>query len=135
MALSDAYDLETFIAEGMDNNFNTDETMFYTKIGNQQVVISNIYDKYIDFIKSYTKRIKLSPVELQEYKYNPKKLSYKLYGTEELYYLILKLNNISHEIEFNKKYIYLLEPRYKNILTQIKLIEEECVEQNHIDYM
>lgn len=133
--LKDAYDLESLIFEGNNNPYNSNEISIQTKIGSDIIQIGSIFDKYIDFIKGVCIKVKLNEVERQKYKYNPKKLSYDLYKTEELWSLILKLNNLGSEIEFIPNSIYILNPNEKEMLNKILILSDDEIKNNHQTYM
>jgi len=61
----------------------------------------SLLDKYKDELESLITIITLSSTEFNKYKYNPKLLSYEIYGTTELWGLILDLNQLHSTTEFN----------------------------------
>lgn len=128
--LKDAYDLESLIYEGNNNPYNSTDVAFLAKIGTDVVPIGTIFDKYIDFIKGICIKVKLNEKERREYKYNPKKLSYALYKTEELWILLLKLNNLSSEIEFIPSNIYIIQPSEIDMLNKILILTEDEIKAN-----
>ena len=66
-----------------------------------------IWDYQEDMIKdAYTTR--LTDNEFQRYKYKPKLLAADLYGNPEVYYIILILNDMMEEGEFDSRIIKLL---------------------------
>lgn len=133
--LKDAYDLESLIYEGNRNPYNSKDLSYLTKIGEDIIQIGSVFDKYIDFIKESCIKVKLNEKERFKYRYNPKQLSDDLYKTEELWSLILKLNNLSSEIDFLPTNIYVVSPSNKAILNNIILITEDEIKRNHYDYM
>lgn len=136
MALKDAYDLTTLIEEGRNNAYNIKDCSLLTDIGGVISTISGcFFDKYIDFIKEKSVKVVLTSDELTKYKYKPKLLSYDLYGTEELWFLILRLNNICHEMDFTKKIIYLLLPNNIKVLNKILIINDDEIKANHAEVL
>jgi len=70
-------------------------------------VYNVIWDYQENMIKdSYTTQ--LSDDEFQRYKYKPKLLAADLYGNPEVYYIILILNDMMEEGEFDSKILKLL---------------------------
>ncbi len=66
-----------------------------------------IWDYQEDMIKdAYTTR--LTDDEFQRYKYKPKLLAQDLYGNQEVYFIILIINDMMEEGEFDSKIIKLL---------------------------
>jgi hypothetical protein len=72
---------------------------------------------YIDELRNdYCVNVELSDDELARYKYRPKLLAYDIYGSQEIYFLILILNDIcsTKEFTFSK-----LKLPTKNNMTEI----------------
>ena len=132
--ISDTYDLTGLISEGKANQYNLRECSTLIQIGNNVIVGGGcVFDKYIDFIQNETVTVALTPQEQVDYRYRPKKLSLYLYNTEELWYLLLKLNNVSSEIEFKPKRVKVLHPDKLSILNQILIVTDDEISKNHID--
>lgn len=136
MSLSDAHDLNELISAGRNNNFNNNNYCLFMQIGDNKLTIGgNILDKYIPFLEAIKIRAVLTDEDFMIYKYRPKQLSKFLYGTEELASIILKLNNMSHECEFTRKKIYILDPAYSTeILNRIIAINEDNIKNNHAEF-
>lgn len=132
--ISDAYNLQGLISEGKANQYNLRECSTLIQIGNNVVVGGGcVFDKYIDFIQNETVTVSLTAQEQVEYKYRPKRLSLYLYNTEELWYLLLKLNNVSSEIEFKPKKVKVLHPDKLSILNQILIVSDDEITKNHTE--
>ena len=78
-----------------------------------------ILDKYDSIIIENTKLVKID----ENYFYKPEYLSKKLYGTPNLWYLLLFVNSITTAMEFNKNRIYIFDPNRIHIFN--KLIEND----------
>lgn len=63
--------------------------------------IQSIMDRYIQYIRQYLVELELSQEELRKYRYNPKRLSYSLYGTTAYWWSILLANQIHSITEFD----------------------------------
>lgn len=134
MALEDAISLLDLIDEGKDNSYNIKDCSLLVSIGSNLLNVGGcVFDKYIDFIKNASTTIRLTDKEIEKYKYNPKKLSKDLYNTEELWFLLLKLNNISTEMDFPKKKMSVLLPENLSMLNQILIINDDEINSNHIE--
>lgn len=131
--VSESKDLLELIDNGRNNPYLISQSSIFTKIGENKIIAGGcFFDRYIDFIKNYCCRVSLTEEEMFKYKYKPKKLSYDLYKTEELWFLLLKLNNMSSEIDFvDKRRLYILEPDNLSILNRIILINTDEIEDNH----
>lgn len=76
-----------------------------------QFAVGNIVtDDYFPELKAKCVKVHLDDKEIQKYKYRPKLLAYDVYDNAELYYIILRINDLYNVKDFNisKKYIYLL---------------------------
>ena len=81
---------------------------------------NNLYRQYAKYLRQFSYEYQLG----QDYVYNPRKLSLELYGTVDLYLLLLELNNMASPMEFNKKTILVLNPNKLSIL--LNLVESNA---------
>ena len=61
-----------------------------------------VINKFIDYAASY-RGLTLNDDEIRKYRYNPKMLSFDLYGTTRLYYVILLMNDLCDIHKFDLK--------------------------------
>lgn len=61
----------------------------------------SIMDRYVQYIRDYITEIELSQEEMRKYRYNPKRLSFNLYGTTSYWWSIIFANQIHSLTEFN----------------------------------
>lgn len=91
--------------------------------GNIQFPVVNlITDDYFDEFKKASVKVELTEDEILKYKYRPKLLAYDIYDNAELYYIILRLNDLYNAKDFNlgRKYLYLIpKPKLKEYLSDI----------------
>jgi hypothetical protein len=73
-----------------------------------QFVASNILDDYMEELKDISVQVHMTPREQTKYFYNPDLLSYDLYETVELGFVILKLNGIIDPKEFDMEIVRLV---------------------------
>ena len=85
--------------------------------------LQNLVTKYMPELKELKIKIGLSNEEYAKYKYNPKVLSYDVYGTTELWFLILEANELHSITEFNLKTIYLFRTDIIDKLSRIINLE------------
>ena len=81
----------------------------------------------------YAITVVLTDEEYLRYKYKPRVLSKDLYGTYDLHYLLLKLNNITSVIYFDFTELKVFRPEIISILNEIQIIEEENRIDNQMD--
>lgn len=70
--------------------------------------MKNILDDYIDYFKDKAVDIEFTDDEYFLYKYKPRLLSKYIYGSTELFFIILAVNGMASEKEFTKKTIKLV---------------------------
>jgi hypothetical protein len=89
---------------------------------NDQIVwtTNNVFKKYKDILSQYTIEIELKDNE----KFKPHFLSKRYYGVQDLWYLILLMNDMHSIMEFNKKKVKVFNRKYIEIINKI-LIENE----------
>lgn len=107
-ALSDKFDHRTFC-------------MIETRDG-VEYYIHNVIDDYLPELKQQALTITFNSTDKDKYIYNPKLLSYKIYNTTILYYIILRLNNLCNVHEFtipNNKLLLLPVRVMKDSLAKI----------------
>lgn len=94
------------------------------------VNFSNLVIKYMPELKELKVKIELSNQEYAKYKYNPKVLSHDIYGTTELWFLILEANEMHSVVEFDSRTIYLFRTDIVEKLTRILNLETESKDYN-----
>ena len=100
--------------------------------GNQLIVNStSLANKYYDYILRDTMTLILNNSEYMKYRFQPKMFCNDLYGTTELWGLLLKINNFSSIAEFNRKKIKVFGNNIFNILNEILINEKENILENN----
>lgn len=122
MANSDSaktYKVEDFI-DMQENDSFTYATMalYMQSIVDKTIVYSsdNVLYDYLEEIKSKAVDYTFSDSEYMKYKYRPKLLAYDIYGSTELYFVILAMNNTCNIKDFNKRTIKML---YKSDMSDL----------------
>ena len=65
--------------------------------------ITNLFEKYYELLLDNTVIVVLTDEEYLKYRFKPKVLSYDLYGTMELHYMLLRLNYVYSVTNFDFK--------------------------------
>lgn len=106
------YTLSDFVAmKNQDELTYPNFAIFDYKFG-EKFVEESIVDYYIKELKSSCIKIdSLTVEEIAKYKYAPELLSYDIYGTTSLDFIILLCNGIIDPKEFDFKRSYLLLPK------------------------
>ena len=99
-------------------NEQTDETI--------ELPFSSITNEYRTYLLACVKSIQLSEKEKENYRYSPKKLSYDLYGTTELWADLLNLNGCVSIAEFEPDFIRVYDPNtFKEYLNEIMIADSK----------
>lgn len=95
----------------------------------------SILDDYIDELKSYSTKYTMSNEEYRRYKYRPDLFAYDLYGKTDYDFVILLVNGINIEKDFNKKTVrYIPEENIDTLLSFIRNAETRVLEKNREGY-
>jgi len=101
------------------------------KIQYMHLPIDNIIYTYIDELKKYIIPIKLTEMELVRYKYKPKLLAFDVYGSTDLYFVIMALNGIIDVRDFTMSTVNMFKKEHMNIImSSIYNAEKISLEQN-----
>lgn len=128
-----ASNVSKFISAGASQNtfYSYTDFSFMEKLNKTSYIIKNVIDDYIDDMKTKTIEVRLTDKERATYIYNPKLLSYKLYNTTMLYWVILRLNDMCNVHEFNltKSKLSILKPNDMfEILNKIYNSEKKAIQ-------
>jgi hypothetical protein len=112
MRVGQEYTIKEFITNYGVDDFTYD-TLFYkdvfnTSKGNILINGNSILDRYANELPNYKTRLTFDESDYRKYSYNPKILSYDIYGTTELWFLILHANELTSSSQFDmeKPYVY-----------------------------
>jgi len=83
-----------------------------------------VLENYLDILLENAEYVTLSDQEVKRFSYKPKALSKFLYDTENLYYLLLLLNNMTVETFVPKK-IYVLSASNRTLIEDIINLEKK----------
>lgn len=133
--MSEINSLLSFINESIDNSltyFNTSFITRYKRNDSEFIELSkSIFDDYLSEIKEKSVIIALDEQEYSKYAYKPELLAFDIYGSTELYFIILLLNDLSSPKEFNLKKIRMLtRADCIDILNTIFNAEEDVINEN-----
>lgn len=119
--------------KGEDTSYRNLHTPIYIKTDNRftgesdTIVIpyKSIILDYMPYFRESALTLPMEEVEKSQYKFRPKRLSNKLYGTPELWSALLELNYMVSIIDFNlDKDIQVFEPkRFKELLNEVMILE------------
>lgn len=130
------YTIEDFISMRTSDNITYyNYSILRQSTVNDRITYSedNIIYGYLDELKEKRQLLVLSDTEILKYKYKPKLLAYDIYGSTEIYFVILALNGMCSIKEFDlyDGKIYALYPSdMSNYMTYIYSAEQEYIKLN-----
>lgn len=122
--------MDGYIREGKKLPFSRAANLFRTRKGDVVTPYQTIVCRYYDSLKPYIEEKTLTDEEFEKYKFNPRFLSYDLYGTPELWADLLYINNMVSVTSFKKQTIKVFSVGIINALIEIKLIIENDLIDN-----
>ena len=137
MAISNpalTYTLDDFISMQISDDMTYYNFSLLEVIDGVEHLDSNLVEIYLEELKSQCISVQLSEEEIKKYKYNPDLLSYHLYGSVQLDFVILLLNDMYDPKEFTKKTIILPHSSVlSKFLNEVYSKEEGYIKQNRAD--
>lgn len=104
-------------------------------IGEDKLIISNytsILTQYMDYIRGSLVDYTISDEDMMVFKYKPKYFCLQMYGTMELWSLLLRVNNMTSIMDFKKKNIKIFnELLIFDIINEILILEKDRIEKNN----
>ena len=101
-----------------------------------QYAQDNIIYDYLNELNESAVEYEMTDDEFVKYRYKPKLLAYDLYGSTEMYFVIMALNGMCNIKDFNKRKLKLLyRSRLLELLNEIYSAESEYIKYNrlHLD--
>lgn len=104
------------------------------KMTHKVVVNENsIADKYANELEENKHIVELTTKEYYKYRYNPKLLSYDIYGTTELWFFILMANELYSISEFDLRKVVLFDTAIITKLNRMLEMDAEFLEINSME--
>lgn len=118
MALPDkTITVEEFINSGKNVTIDYINFSFLSRLQNGTVVsVLNVVNDYIEELRNACVTVELTQAQQYAYFYKPKLLCYDIYGSPELYYVILLINDMADVKEFTKPRIKMLRKEHMSML-------------------
>lgn len=93
------------------------------------VNMNALFERYYDILLDTVETVVLTDEEYMKYRFKPKLLSNDLYGTPELHFILLRLNNMCSVTEFDTNEIKVFGTGLVTTLNEIMIKEYD----NYID--
>ena len=116
---TETHTLSEFIDIGNNNHeINYIDITFNENRDGLEFVVKVLLDDYVEDLLDMTVDVDVTSEEVQKYKYNPKMLSYDLYGSTAFFYVFLRLYNLCniHDFDISSKKLKLLP---KTIMSKV----------------
>ena len=110
----------------MEISYRNLHTNVYIKNKDDTIKIpyKSILKEYMPFLQSTVLNLRLTAPEVSLYRFKPKKLSYDLYGTTELWSALLEINRMYSIVEFNQEEYKVFDPKeFKTLLNEVMILE------------
>ena len=128
------YTLDDFIAMQESDDMTYYNFSILEVIDSVQHLDINLVEEYSDILKSQAVVVALSDEEYSKYKYNPDLLAYDIYGSVQLDFVILILNNIFDPKEFIIKTLNLVPTSVLQAFSiSVYSKEDGWIQQNRSD--
>ena len=137
---SNIWTLSDFISEYSMADLRIDafylQQVFWDKNKMTHKVVVNensIADKYANELEENKHIVELTTKEYYKYRYNPKLLSYDIYGTTELWFFILMANELYSISEFDLRKVVLFDTAIITKLNRMLEMDAEFLEINSME--
>lgn len=134
------YTLDDFVREYAAEDIRVDafhlKQVFWDELTMKHKIIvneSSIVDKYIEELEENKRSVQLTTKEYYKYRYNPKLLSYDVYGTTELWFFILMANELYSISEFDLQKLVLYDSAIITKLNHMIDMDREFLEINSME--
>ncbi len=135
MQMGKEYTIATFIKEYKEEPISFDTLHFkevFKKNNNESLIVlsDSILLKYDNELREHMVTLRLSDTEFNKFQYNPKFLSYELYDTTELWFLLLHANELYYTGQFNINPIKVYTSNIVMIIDRILNLEQDFIDIN-----
>lgn len=105
--------------------------------GSSDLIIANytsILTRYMPYIKESLVEYTFSEEDFLVYQYKPKMFCYHVYGTMELWSLLLRVNNMISIMDFKERTIKIFNDQIIfDLLNEIIILEKDEIENNNLE--
>ena len=109
----------------------SESTMSFRNVIDDSVVLAyhNVITKFYRVLSSFIVEITLSDEEFDRYIQQPKKYCYEMYGTPELAYSLLYINDMPSVTDFKRKKIKVFTDDIMDVIVELMSLNEEDLEK------
>ena len=129
------YTLDDFVAMQMSDDMTYYNFSILEVVNSVEHLNINLVEEYSSILKDQALQVELTDEEYKKYKYCPDLLAYDVYGSVQLDFVILILNDIFDPKEFVNKTIRLVPASVlQQFLNEVYGKEYGWIQQNRADY-
>lgn len=123
--------IEDFINCYNTKNISYESMSLFQNFEYGTMISYNIFNDYIEELNDLCVTVTLSEEEYNRYLYRPKLLAYDIYGSTELFFIVLLMNNICNVKEFDFKKVKLLRVSdLESFISSVYNAEKQILELN-----
>ena len=122
--------VDSVMAAGKELDIS-ESTMSFRNVIDDSVVLAyhNVITKFYRVLSSFIVEITLSDEESDRYIQQPKKYCYEMYGTPELAYSLLYINDMPSVTDFKRKKIKVFTDDIMDAIVELMSLNEEDLEK------
>lgn len=109
------------------------KSLIDTRDGKAVVNHLSIFDKYFSYFEAFIVEYEMTDEEEIKYAFQPKKFCYDKFENIELWSLLLRINNMTSSLQFDRKKIKTFDPRIEDLIAEIMILEEDNLLSNALD--
>lgn len=127
---ANTHTIQDFISIGSSVDITNYKTSILERIGNIEYPVHNILNDYLDELNQLAVTVTLTDAEFKRFQFEPKLLSYHIYGYTDFYFILMILNNICDVKDFNFRRVKVLKKQDLNIINRIINAESKLLGAN-----
>ena len=132
--ISQTHTLKEFISRRFDDQITFRNLAIIENVNGEEWIDRTLILDYLPELKNISQDVELTSEEYRKYKCNPDLLAYDIYGSTQLDFIILLINDIIDAKEFDSKKLKLpYVQQLSSYLTDIYNSNSGYLEQNRID--
>ena len=122
--------VDGFIDAG-ENLDISESTMSFKNVIDDSIVLAyhNVITKFYQVLSSFITEVTLSDEEFDRYVQQPKKYCYEMYGTPELAYSLLYINDMPSITDFKRKKIKVFTDDIMDAIVELMSLNEDDLEK------
>lgn len=130
MKVSHTSTITDMIKVGKSIDLTYSKLSTHDMVGDIEFINHHLLFSYKDYISRFTVLVTLTDKEFLKYQFNPKLLAYDIYGSTDLYFVLLIVNDLMSEKEFSLRTFKLIKPDNIDLIHDIYNKEKQYLINN-----